>query len=62
MEWSVDKRTGKIFIDHNMNVRGRTLNAAYSPRGLTGGAGLDAVDLERVGGRTSRGIYNPECV
>jgi bifunctional non-homologous end joining protein LigD len=36
MEWGVDKRTGKIFIDYNMNVRGKTLNAAYSPRGLAG--------------------------
>jgi bifunctional non-homologous end joining protein LigD len=36
MEWGVDKRTGKIFIDYNMNVRGKTLNAAYSPRGLPG--------------------------
>jgi len=23
MEWAVEKRTGKIFIDYNMNVRGR---------------------------------------
>ncbi|HEV7490713.1 MAG TPA: DNA ligase D, partial [Rhodanobacteraceae bacterium] len=37
MEWSVPKRTGKIFIDHNMNVRGKTLNVAYSPRGAAGG-------------------------
>ena len=36
MEWSVPKRTGKIFIDYNMNVRGKTLNVAYSPRGVTG--------------------------
>ncbi|MBI1943108.1 MAG: DNA ligase D [Betaproteobacteria bacterium] len=36
MEWSVEKRTGKIFMDHNMNVRGKTLNAAYSPRGEPG--------------------------
>ncbi len=34
MEWSTAKRTGKVFIDHNMNVRGKTLNVAYSPRGL----------------------------
>ncbi|MBV8402554.1 MAG: non-homologous end-joining DNA ligase, partial [Gammaproteobacteria bacterium] len=32
MEWAVPKRTGKIFIDYNMNVRGKTLNSAYSPR------------------------------
>jgi bifunctional non-homologous end joining protein LigD len=36
MEWAVEKRTGKIFIDHNMNVRGKTLNVAYSPRGVLG--------------------------
>ena len=33
LEWSVPKRTGKIFMDYNMNVRGKTLNVAYSPRG-----------------------------
>ncbi len=37
MEWSVPKRTGKIFMDYNMNVRGKTLNVAYSPRGAHGG-------------------------
>jgi len=31
LEWSVPKRTGKIFMDYNMNVRGKTLNVAYSP-------------------------------
>jgi len=36
MEWSTSKRTGRIFIDHNMNVRGKTLAAAYSPRGSPG--------------------------
>jgi bifunctional non-homologous end joining protein LigD len=36
MEWQTVKRTGKIFIDHNMNVRGKTLNVAYSPRGVPG--------------------------
>jgi bifunctional non-homologous end joining protein LigD len=34
--WSVPKRTGKIFMDYNMNVRGKTLNVAYSPRGAAG--------------------------
>jgi bifunctional non-homologous end joining protein LigD len=34
MEWATARRTGKVFIDHNMNVRGKTLNVAYSPRGL----------------------------
>jgi len=36
LEWSVPKRTGKIFMDYNMNVRGKTLNVAYSPRGAIG--------------------------
>ncbi len=32
MEWSVAKRTGKVFFDHNQNVRGKTLASVYSPR------------------------------
>jgi bifunctional non-homologous end joining protein LigD len=36
LDWAVNKRTGKIFIDYNMNVRGKTLNVAYSPRGVPG--------------------------
>ena len=36
VEWQVPKRTGKIFMDYNMNVRGKTLNVAYSPRGAAG--------------------------
>ena len=36
MDWKVEKRTGKIFMDYNMNVRGKTLNVAYSPRGAPG--------------------------
>ncbi len=36
LDWSIPKRTGKIFMDYNMNVRGKTLNVAYSPRGEAG--------------------------
>jgi bifunctional non-homologous end joining protein LigD len=36
LDWSIPKRTGKIFMDYNMNVRGKTLNVAYSPRGAAG--------------------------
>jgi len=35
-QWAVKKRTGKIFMDYNMNVRAKTLNVAYSPRGVPG--------------------------
>ena len=34
MEWAVDKRPGKVFLDHNQNVRGKTLASIYSPRAL----------------------------
>ncbi|HEY3779643.1 MAG TPA: non-homologous end-joining DNA ligase [Fimbriimonadaceae bacterium] len=33
-EWSTKKRTGKIFMDYNMNVRSKTLGSAYCPRAL----------------------------
>ena len=32
MEWAVEKRTGKIFIDYGQNVRGKSLASVYSPR------------------------------
>ncbi len=32
MEWSVQKRTGKVFVDHNQNIRGKTVASVYSPR------------------------------
>jgi bifunctional non-homologous end joining protein LigD len=32
IEWTVTKRTGKIFLDYNQNVRGKTLASIYSPR------------------------------
>jgi len=31
-EWSIPKRTGKVFMDFNMNVRSKTLTAPYSSR------------------------------
>jgi bifunctional non-homologous end joining protein LigD len=32
MAWQVSKRTGKVFIDHNMNRSGANISAAYSLR------------------------------
>ncbi len=32
MEWTVAKRRGKVFYDHNQNARGKTLASVYSPR------------------------------
>ena len=34
IEWAVDKRKGKVFVDYNQNVRGKTLASIYSPRVL----------------------------
>ena len=36
VDWSVERRTGKVFIDYNMNVRGKSMTVQYSPRGLPG--------------------------
>lgn len=32
LDWAVDRRTGKIFLDYNQNMRGKTLASIYSPR------------------------------
>jgi bifunctional non-homologous end joining protein LigD len=32
IDWAVEKRTGKVFLDYNQNVRGKTLASLYSPR------------------------------
>ena len=36
MEWSVGKRAGRIFLDHNQNVRGKNMASIYSLRPLPG--------------------------
>ena len=36
LDWDTRRRTGKIFVDWQMNVRVKTLNAPYSVRGLHG--------------------------
>lgn len=32
MEWDIPRRTGKVFIDHNQNVGGKTIASVYSVR------------------------------
>ena len=36
MEWSVSKRTGKVFLDHNQNTRRKNMACVYSLRPLPG--------------------------
>jgi bifunctional non-homologous end joining protein LigD len=32
VDWPVERRTGRVFLDYNQNVRGKTLASIYSPR------------------------------
>jgi bifunctional non-homologous end joining protein LigD len=32
MDWAVVKRSGRVFMDHNMNARSKSLASIYSPR------------------------------
>jgi bifunctional non-homologous end joining protein LigD len=36
LDWSIERRSGKVFLDANMNVRGKSITVPYSPRGLPG--------------------------
>ena len=36
MEWTVSKRSGKIFLDHNQNTRSKNMASIYSLRPLPG--------------------------
>ncbi|MGD0794348.1 MAG: DNA ligase D [Dehalococcoidales bacterium] len=36
LEWAVEKRTGKVFVDYGQNVKGKTLASIYSPRPAAG--------------------------
>ena len=36
IDWAVEKRKGKVFLDYNQNVRGKTLASIYSPRPAPG--------------------------
>ncbi|MBI4283407.1 MAG: ATP-dependent DNA ligase [Chloroflexi bacterium] len=35
LEWTIDRRVGKVFVDYNQNMRGKTLACPYSPRPTT---------------------------
>jgi bifunctional non-homologous end joining protein LigD len=51
VEWSVERRRGKIFFDYNQNTRGKSLAAPYSPRRHAGGTVATPVaweELERI--------------
>ncbi len=48
MEWQISKRTGKIFIDHNMNRQGANIAAVYSVRPEPGATVSTPVTWDQV--------------
>ncbi len=48
-EWAVDRRRGKVFVDYNQNVRGKTLASIYSPRVLAWAAVSMPIGWDEVG-------------
>jgi len=50
MDWAVRKRTGKVFLDHNQNARGKTLASVYSPRPLPEAAVSMPLRWDELGG------------
>lgn len=48
LEWSVERRTGKIFFDYNQNSRGKSLASIFSPRRHDLGTVSMPVEWERL--------------
>ena len=48
MAWQISKRTGKVFIDHNMNRSGANISAAILRSGLEARARLHSSPVEEV--------------
>lgn len=48
MDWDIKKRTGQVFIDHNMNRRGANISAVYSVRPELGATVSTPVTWEEV--------------
>lgn len=49
MEWDIPKRKGKVFIDHNQNVGGKTIASVYSVRPRPGAPVSTPILWEEVG-------------
>ena len=48
LEWSVERRTGKIFFDYNQNSRGKSLASIFSPRRHAWGTVSMPLDWEQL--------------
>ena len=49
MDWAVEKRTGKVFLDHNQNVRGKNMASIYSLRPAVGAPVSTPIGWEELG-------------
>jgi bifunctional non-homologous end joining protein LigD len=49
-DWAVEKRKGKVFLDYNQNVRGKTLASIYSPRPAPGATVSVPLRWDELGG------------
>jgi bifunctional non-homologous end joining protein LigD len=50
LEWSVERRTGKAFLDANMNARGKSMPAPWSVRGVPGAPVSMPLDWDELPG------------
>lgn len=50
MEWDISKRTGKVFLDHNMNTEGKNIAATWSLRPERGAPVATPLRWEEVEG------------
>jgi bifunctional non-homologous end joining protein LigD len=48
MDWPVKKLTGKVFLDHNMNARSKSLASIYSPRVAAQGTVSTPIDWQEL--------------
>ncbi len=63
MAWQIDKRTGKVFIDHNMNRSGANISAVYSLRPEPGATVSTPLTWEEVeAGVTPTGLPDRQRV
>jgi bifunctional non-homologous end joining protein LigD len=52
MEWEIPARAGKVFIDHNQNVGGKTIASVYAVRPLPGAPVSTPLTWEEIGEMT----------
>jgi bifunctional non-homologous end joining protein LigD len=62
MAWQVSKRSGKVFIDHNMNRAGANISAAYSLRPEPGATVSTPLTWDEVQRGVSPGDFTIETV